>query len=49
VHAAWRTGPDTAVEVVLGACGRTRTPEPLRRARAAARAARSGVKLQPWS
>lgn len=49
VHAAWRTGPETAVEVALTACGRARTPEPLRRARAAARAARAGVKLTLWS
>lgn len=49
VHAAWRTGPDTAVEVALTATVRARTPEPLRRARAAARAARARVKLRPWS
>ena len=36
-HAAWRTGPEMAVEVVLSATERARTPEPLRRARAAAR------------
>jgi deoxyribonuclease V len=40
VHAAWRTDPDTAVEVVLSA-SRTRTPEPLRRARRRAREARA--------
>jgi deoxyribonuclease V len=40
VHAAWRTDPDTAVEVVRAATRRARTPEPLRRARTAARAAR---------
>jgi len=40
VHAAWRTDPDTAVEVVRTAIRRARTPEPLRRARTAARAAR---------
>ncbi|MER3410813.1 MAG: endonuclease V [Thermoleophilia bacterium] len=49
VHAAWRTGPEAAVEVVLTSCVRARTPEPLRRARAAARAARAGVKLRRWS
>jgi deoxyribonuclease V len=43
VHAAWRTGPETAVEVVLGVTGRSRTLEPLRIARAAARRARSGA------
>jgi deoxyribonuclease V len=36
-HAAWRTGPEVAVEVVLSAAELARTPEPLRRARAAAR------------
>ncbi len=36
-HAAWRTGPEAAVEVVLAATERARSPEPLRRARAAAR------------
>jgi deoxyribonuclease V len=41
VHAAWRTDADTAVNVVLVAA-RMRTPEPLRRARRAAREARSG-------
>jgi deoxyribonuclease V len=40
VHAAWRTGPEAAVEVVMGAIGRARTPEPLRLAREAARQAR---------
>src|SRR6266540_4073875 len=40
VHAAWRTDPDTAVEIVLAAVRRHRTPEPLRRARTTARAAR---------
>ncbi|GBD85348.1 endonuclease V [bacterium BMS3Abin02] len=37
VHAGWRTGPDLAVEIVKCATGRFRTPEPLRRARMAAR------------
>ena len=41
VHAAWRTDPETAVEVVLAATGATRTPTPLREARRAARTARS--------
>ncbi len=41
VHAAWRTDPDTAVEVVLAAVRRHRTPEPLRRARTIARTART--------
>jgi deoxyribonuclease V len=41
VHAGWRTALDTAVEVVLASAGRARTPEPVRRARAAARRARA--------
>jgi deoxyribonuclease V len=41
VHAAWRTDPETAVEVVLTSLGDARTPEPLRAARTAARASRS--------
>lgn len=46
VHAGWRTGADTAVEVVLAASLGSRTPEPLRAARTAARAARA--KSPPW-
>lgn len=42
VHAAWRTDPETALEVVMAAIGRARTPEPLRRARRVARLARAG-------
>jgi deoxyribonuclease V len=42
VHAAWRTDVETAVGVVLTSTRRpARTPEPLRRARTAARTARS--------
>jgi deoxyribonuclease V len=41
VHAAWRTDAATAVEVVLAALGGHRAPEPLRRARRAAREARA--------
>jgi deoxyribonuclease V len=41
VHPAWRTDLDTAVALVLGATRRARTPEPLRRARRAARRARA--------
>ncbi len=41
VHAAWRTDATTAVEVVRAATRRARTPEPLRRARKAARSARA--------
>jgi len=40
VHAAWRTMPEAALEVVLSVTGALRTPEPLRAARTAARAAR---------
>lgn len=41
VHAGWRTTVDVAVEVVLAATGRYRTPEPLRHARRLARTARA--------
>jgi deoxyribonuclease V len=41
VHAAWRTGPETAAQVVLATVVRARTPEPLRLARQAARVARA--------
>jgi deoxyribonuclease V len=41
-HAAWRTDSRTAVEVVLAATDRARTPEPLRQARTLARTTRSG-------
>jgi deoxyribonuclease V len=43
VHAAWRTEPDSAVELVLKALTGTRSPEPLRRARRAAREARAAA------
>jgi deoxyribonuclease V len=39
-HAAWRTEPETAVEIALAFTGQRRTPEPLRQARTAARRAR---------
>jgi deoxyribonuclease V len=39
-HAAWRTDPETGVEIVLAFTGQRRTPEPLRQARTAARRAR---------
>lgn len=42
VHAGWRTDPELAVELVLAACAGRRTPEPIRRARRAARLARAG-------
>jgi deoxyribonuclease V len=41
VHAAWRTSPDDAVDVVMAATRRARTPLPVRRARQRARQARS--------
>jgi deoxyribonuclease V len=41
VHAGWRTDVDVAVDVVLAATGRHRTPEPVRRARRLARTARA--------
>jgi deoxyribonuclease V len=41
VHAAWRTMPEAALEIVLSVTGSMRTPEPMRAARSAARAARA--------
>jgi deoxyribonuclease V len=41
VHAAWRTSPEIAADLVLALCKRARTPEPLRQARTAAREARA--------
>lgn len=43
-HAAWRTDPEAAVAVVLKTRRRARTPEPLRRARRAAREARASAR-----
>jgi deoxyribonuclease V len=43
VHAAWRTDPEAAVEIVLSALAGHRAPEPLRRARRAAREARAAA------
>lgn len=42
-HAAWRTAPDRAVDVVLSAATKARTPQPLREARRAARGARQAA------
>jgi deoxyribonuclease V len=39
-HAAWRTDPEAAADVVLAFTGQRRSPEPLRQARTAARRAR---------
>lgn len=47
VHAAWRTDPETAAEVVRRCWCRRRTPEPLREARRLARAARGGSGTSP--
>lgn len=44
VHAAWRTTPDTAVDIVMRCVRRARTPEPIRRARRAARLARAAAR-----
>jgi deoxyribonuclease V len=41
VHGGWRVDCETAVEQVLAASGRARTPEPLREARRIARTARA--------
>ncbi len=41
VHAAWRTDPASAMDLVIGSVAHARTPEPLRLARHAARTARS--------
>lgn len=43
VHPGWRTDLDTAVAVVVKATRRARTPEPVRRARRAARRARAAA------
>lgn len=43
VHAAWRTDPETAVEIVLSSLAGHRAPEPLRQARRAAREARAAA------
>jgi deoxyribonuclease V len=47
VHAAWRTDPDTAADVVLSASD-TRTPDPLRRARRRARETRALETSDDW-
>jgi deoxyribonuclease V len=44
VHAAWRTDPAAAVEIVLSALAGLRAPEPLRAARQGAREARAGAR-----
>jgi deoxyribonuclease V len=47
VHAAWRTDAQAAVQVVLAATRRARTPEPLRRARTLARTSRAHQQRTP--
>ncbi len=47
VHPGWRTDLDTAISVVLAETNRFRTPEPLRRAREAARTARALSRRAP--
>ena len=47
VHPGWRVDLPTAVEVVLAATARQRTPEPLRRARHVARVSRESARLSP--
>ena len=46
VHAAWRTNARVAVQVVRRVTAKARTPEPLRRARVAARVARAERELR---
>jgi deoxyribonuclease V len=48
VHAAWRTDPDTAIDVVLRAGSGARTPEPLRASRMLARRARAAGEEAGW-
>ena len=45
VHAGWRTSPSVAVQLVLQAVRKARTPEPIRRARTVARRARGAAML----
>jgi deoxyribonuclease V len=47
VHAAWQTDAQDAVQVVLAATRRARTPEPLRRARTLARTRRARPRWTP--
>jgi deoxyribonuclease V len=49
VHAAWKTTPEVALEVVLRSVHRARTPEPIRRARRAARLARAAARAEGTS
>jgi deoxyribonuclease V len=42
-HAAWRTSPKVAAEIVLGACALARWPEPMREARRIARELRAAL------
>lgn len=47
VHPGWRTDLEAATTVVIAATRRARTPEPLRRARSAARQARAAAHARP--
>jgi deoxyribonuclease V len=47
IHAGWRVAPEQALEVVQGAIGGARTPEPLRQARRLARLARARDAVGP--
>jgi deoxyribonuclease V len=47
VHPGWRTDLEAATTVVVAATRRARTPEPLRRARRAAREARAAAEAPP--
>jgi len=42
-HAAWRTSPEVAADVVLGSCALARWPEPMRAARRIARELRRAM------
>jgi deoxyribonuclease V len=44
VHAAWQTDAQAAVQLVLAATRRARTPDPLRRARTLARTERARMR-----
>lgn len=55
VHAGFRTGPETARDAALATVGRSRTPEPIRRARELARTTRAvdegrapSDRIPPW-
>ena len=45
-HAAWRTSPEVAADVVLGSCAIARWPEPMREARRIARELRHAFRVE---